>query len=379
MLTRVTGQQHFPSDVVVGSALGWYFARQVYRSHHDPELGGAGWGTVYRDSEPMSERRAEKSPSEGSEEAGNFRRMGSNYVALDSWIYPALERLRALGYAAEIFTGMKPWTRLECAQMVEQVSDETTEDMIDDSANSTKQQRARAGRAEIAALTARLQAEFAYEVGLLDGGHNRRVSVDSAYLRTVSISGPALTDSYHFGQTLSYDFGRPFERGTNGQAGASFSAQTGPFSFYLRGEYQHAPSAPPPSDAVAAVIAQVDDNAAAPAIAATTPAVNRPQLLDTYMAINLGAIELDRWQLSIGRESHNWGPGLGGSFSVEHERRADRHGRTLKSIRPTLARLLEIPWPGANRPVYRQALRPYRPHESLGLRAEDQLPSATKS
>jgi len=33
--TRVTGQQHFASDVIIGSALGWYFGRQVYRAHHD--------------------------------------------------------------------------------------------------------------------------------------------------------------------------------------------------------------------------------------------------------------------------------------------------------------------------------------------------------
>src|SRR5438046_10577956 len=44
--TRVTGQQHFTSDVIIGSALGWYFGRQVYRAHHDTDLGGAAWGNV---------------------------------------------------------------------------------------------------------------------------------------------------------------------------------------------------------------------------------------------------------------------------------------------------------------------------------------------
>src|SRR5271165_1210351 len=50
-LTRVTGKQHFPSDVVVGSALGWYLGRQVYRARHDPELGGASWGNLRDDEE----------------------------------------------------------------------------------------------------------------------------------------------------------------------------------------------------------------------------------------------------------------------------------------------------------------------------------------
>ena len=41
-VTRVAAKQHFPSHALTGSALGWYFGRQVYRAHHDPELGGTG-------------------------------------------------------------------------------------------------------------------------------------------------------------------------------------------------------------------------------------------------------------------------------------------------------------------------------------------------
>jgi membrane-associated phospholipid phosphatase len=33
-LTRVLGQQHFPSDVLVGSAFGWMIGRYVYKKHH---------------------------------------------------------------------------------------------------------------------------------------------------------------------------------------------------------------------------------------------------------------------------------------------------------------------------------------------------------
>jgi membrane-associated phospholipid phosphatase len=33
-VTRVLGQQHFPSDVLVGSALGWLVGHYVYRAHH---------------------------------------------------------------------------------------------------------------------------------------------------------------------------------------------------------------------------------------------------------------------------------------------------------------------------------------------------------
>ena len=33
-MTRVLGRQHFPSDVLVGSAVGWLVGRYVYHKHH---------------------------------------------------------------------------------------------------------------------------------------------------------------------------------------------------------------------------------------------------------------------------------------------------------------------------------------------------------
>ena len=33
-VTRVLGQQHFPSDVLIGSAAGWLIGHYVYRAHH---------------------------------------------------------------------------------------------------------------------------------------------------------------------------------------------------------------------------------------------------------------------------------------------------------------------------------------------------------
>ena len=42
-MARVTGKQHFNSDVFIGSAIGWYAGKQAYRAHHDPEVGGTEW------------------------------------------------------------------------------------------------------------------------------------------------------------------------------------------------------------------------------------------------------------------------------------------------------------------------------------------------
>jgi hypothetical protein len=232
------------------------------------------------------------------EDTHNPKHMGSTYVPLDSWIYPALDRLAALGYADKEFEGMRPWTRMDCAQMIEKAK-EALEVLYPLSEGAE-------------GLLSRLEEEFSYEIGLQDGQRNLNASLESAYVRVVSISGPALTNSYHFGQTVSYDFGRPFEQGTNGQIGGAFRTEAGPFAFYVRTEYQHAPSAPAPSQAVLNVIALKDDVPVPPDVG--IGGINRPRVLDTYIVMNLSPLKLDKWQLSVGRESHSWGPGLGGAF-----------------------------------------------------------------
>src|SRR6202171_3219347 len=45
-VSRVKGQQHFPSDVLIGSVLGELIAQSIYKRHHDPELGGQGWESI---------------------------------------------------------------------------------------------------------------------------------------------------------------------------------------------------------------------------------------------------------------------------------------------------------------------------------------------
>src|ERR1700687_5609489 len=228
--SRVMGKQHFPSDVVVGAAIGWLIGRQIYRAHHDTELGGGGWDSLSGDDDVEDRRKR--------------RNMGSTFVPLDSWVYAAFERLDALRYVNTGMMGLKPWTRIECARLTEEAAEELP---LHEALSE-----------EAAQLHDRLAQEFAYEVGLLGGGRNLSANVESLYARAVSISAPPLTDGYHFGQTVAYDFGRPFERGTNGQAGGSFSAAAGPVALYVRAEYQHAPSAPARSDALGALVFQMD-------------------------------------------------------------------------------------------------------------------------
>src|SRR6266481_5575718 len=274
--SRVLGGQHFPSDVVVGGAIGWLIGRQVYRAHHDRELGGGGLNSL--------------SGNEEGEEHRDRRNMGSPFVPLDSWVYGAFEKLGALRYVSTGMMGLKPWTRIECARLTEEAGDELPQ-------GETLSE-------EAARLQGRLAQEFAYEIGLLDGGRNFTANLESVYARAVSISGSPLTDSWHFGQTVAYDFGRPFERGTNGQAGGSFSAAAGPLAIYVRAEYQHAPSASSPSDAIRTIIANLDRVPLAEVPGGPMAEINRAKLLDAYITANLG-----NWQLALGNQSLSWASG----------------------------------------------------------------------
>src|SRR5271163_4157606 len=140
---RIDAKQHFPTDVLIGSALGWFVAQQVYRRHHDPEVGGGAWETYAESSDASPARRA--APT------------GSPYVELDSWIYPAIERLAALGYIRMAYLGQRPWTRIECAHLVEEASDRVA---FAGEGNS----------GEAAKLYYALEAEFANDLETAAGG-----------------------------------------------------------------------------------------------------------------------------------------------------------------------------------------------------------------
>jgi len=277
--SRVHARQHFPSDVLVGSVLGYLVAQSVYRRRHEPALGGRAW-------DPPSELVSE----EGRHSPAN---MGSPYVPLESWIYPALERLAALGYVGTASLGLRPWTRLECARLVSEAAERQA-----DTDSPPEVQR----------LYGTLSEEFAREFELMSGERNVGAQVESVYQRSLGISGKPLTDNYHFGQSLLNDYGRPYQQGFNAVAGASGWTTAGPFVIYARGEYQSAPSAPAPSPAVLGFISTVDGLPPnAPSL--PTAATSRFRVLDAYVGMNLA-----NWQISYGRRSLWWGPSESGTM-----------------------------------------------------------------
>jgi Capsule assembly protein Wzi/PAP2 superfamily len=276
-ITRVTAKQHFPTDAVIGSVLGWYFGRQVYRAHHDPELGGTSWGSV------LDEKTAEQSP--------NPDNMGSPYVLLDSWVYPAIDRLAALGYIQTAYLGIRPWTRMACAQMIEEAGEHLAG--VDSSDEAAKTYR-------------ELTREFEEEHNHLDGASNLGADIESIYSRETNISGPMLRDGYHFGETITNDFGRPYGRGGNFVGGVSARAVAGPFAFYVRGEYQQAPAiASDPANVLQAI---ADADFTLP-VSNAVRATSRFDLLEGSVSLNF-----HNTQISFGKQSQWMGPGESGSL-----------------------------------------------------------------
>jgi hypothetical protein len=281
-LTRATSKQHFASDAVVGTALGWYFGRQIYRAHHDPELGGAAWGDLVESKE--------KGPR-------NPENMGSPDVPIDSWVYPALERLAALGYVQTAYLGMRPWTRLECARFLEEADERMQSYGVD------------GGEAQ--ELLAALQTEFGEETASLNGAANLGASLDSIYTRVTGISGTPLRDGYHFGQTIINDYGRPYSEGFNNVTGFTSRAVAGPLSFSVQGEYQQSPAVASDPASVLQAIANADGGVNP--LPDGSPTINRLNLLEASVGLTLKNI-----RISFGRQSVWLGPGESGPLLLSN-------------------------------------------------------------
>jgi len=166
----------------------------------------------------------------------------SPYIPLDSWVYPAMMRLQALGYADSVYLGLRPWTRLSLAKVLAESEDKLIDNPEDEEA------------AEIfAALTREIMPDVQAAVN-----DERTAEVDRVYTRLLGIAGTPLRDSFHVGQTLVNDYGRPYEEGFNNVTGFGARATASRFSLDVRGEFQHAPSASGYSAAVAQTLSTID-------------------------------------------------------------------------------------------------------------------------
>jgi hypothetical protein len=162
---------------------------------------------------------------------------GSTYVPVESWIYPALDRLHGPGYVDTAFLGLRPWTRLSIAHMMDQSADRLGTDTDNDEARSI-----------YLAVLREVQPDRERTTAL----SHPHIQLESVYTNLRGISGTPLRDSFHLGQSIVNDYGRPYQEGFDNYSGFSARAVAGRFSLYFRGEGQHSPSAAGYSSALAA-------------------------------------------------------------------------------------------------------------------------------
>lgn len=225
---------------------------------------------------------------------------GSPFIPLDSWIYPAALRLHDLGYLSTLYVGLRPYTRASLAHALLLSKQSVAADEID------------YGHAEESvALYHALAKELAPE---LDQLTSNRPILEQTYARVRGITGPVLNDSYNVGQTYVNDYGRPFQSGFNAIAGASGYLTYGRANLYLRGEYQHAPSATGYSPAVAATLAAgAGLDAAVPHfVIPAGPIAQR----DQFRMLNaLASVHYGGHQIAFGKSDEWLGPAVGGSMA----------------------------------------------------------------
>lgn len=220
---------------------------------------------------------------------------------MDSWVYPALDRLHALGYVDTAFMGLRPWTRMSIEHMLIESSDAIYDHPEDETALE---------------IFLALRKELLPEEAQLSGQSRSSARVESVSSHLRGITGAPLRDSYHLGQTIINDFGRPYQEGFNNYSGFAGRAQGGRFSLYVRAEYQHAPSAPGYSQALAEVFSGIDEIPyQSNPIQDTIPqgpiaAANPFRVLEANASFHLVGHEI-----SFGKNDHWLGPAQGGSMS----------------------------------------------------------------
>ena len=236
---------------------------------------------------------------------------GSPFIPIDSWIYPAVTRLYALGYAHSVYLGMRPWTRLSVISMLEDTAPEIADaDLYGDSTVGEAQD-----------LYGALIQELGPDIQscLSNRGQAR---IESAYATARVLTGTPLHDSYHLGSAVVNDFGRPFENGLNSYSGLSGYASRGRFLLYARGEFLAAPSAAGYSTALADelstnvdLIPFIDPATGLPLNQPTIPmgpisSTTTARLVEAYASVNMLGHEV-----SFGKHDEWLGPGEGSAMA----------------------------------------------------------------
>ena len=226
-------------------------------------------------------------------------------------MYPALERLSALGLIPTQSVSIRPWSRQECRRQVREV-----EDLLYGFGSLAVHLDSNT-RTEAERVLDDLEAELREPDG------DAAVVLESVYARVGGIAGPALTDGFHYGQTWWNDFGRPLGSGASAIAGYGLRATSGRLFFGMRQEVQTAPAAAAVTQARADFFNSIDNAPfvipAAPTIPAAalilpTPGSDasvRQRPLDMYAGVAFAG-----YALSFGKQEIYWGPTTLGPWAL---------------------------------------------------------------
>jgi hypothetical protein len=99
--------------------------------------------------------------------------MSSSYIPLDSWMYPAVMRLYGMGYVDTVFLGLRPWTRLSVAHMLDQSANDITSSNNDEAIETYSA----------------LEKELAPDMRAPRNQKFGRAGLDSVYERIMGVSG----------------------------------------------------------------------------------------------------------------------------------------------------------------------------------------------
>ena len=233
-------------------------------------------------------------------------RDGSTDVPMDSWMYPVLERLGALGFIPDQNLAIRPWTRQECRRqareatgLLQQGIAAQVEDPVSDRHRRSRFAQLEAAEDLLSGLDRMLSEPAGSHVAVLE----------STYVRVGTIAGPALTDSFHLGQTWRNDLGRPFARGTSSLTGYSARVIFGRSFLYARQELQNSSISPAVTPALHALYNELDNvhyGSSAPdfyPVMAASAASLRPRTLELYAGLAFAGASL-----SFGKQELFWGP-----------------------------------------------------------------------
>jgi len=260
--------------------------------------------------------------------------LDSPYIPVDSWVYQAVFRLYGLGYVDDVFLNMRPWTRASLDHMLEQAGAR-----IDD-AQDTPDPTLEQAEEIYKALNRELHPDTSGPCRNFKG----TARLESIYTAFRGITGTPLHDSYHLGQTVINDYGRPYENGFNSYTGISGYASAGRFLVYARGEFQTAPSATGYSADMAQVLSGVDDitfidpTTGQPYHQPTIPlgpidTTTHARFLEAYVSANVLYHEF-----SFGKQDDWLGPAVGGGFAFSN------NAEGFYSFRINRVEPLRIPW-----------------------------------